>query len=134
MKFLKSALCFVALASLCIAAEVSKISPTEAAKKVAAGDAVIIDVREPAEWAESGVAGPAVLLPMSDFNGDQKLWKPFLEANAGKDLIVYCRSGARSGRVAAKLIEQGHTVENAGGFKEWESAKLPVRKFEPAKK
>ena len=126
MKFLKSALCFVALASLCIAAEVSK--------KVAAGDAVIIDVREPAEWAESGVAEPAVLLPMSDFNGDQKLWKPFLEANAGKDLIVYCRSGARSGRVAAKLIEQGHTVENAGGFKEWESAKLPVRKFEPAKK
>jgi rhodanese-related sulfurtransferase len=134
MNLLKTSLCFLGFAAFCSAAEVSKISPADAAKKVAEGEAVIIDVREPAEWAESGVAAPAVLLPMSDFNGDQKLWKPFLEANAGKELIVYCRSGARSGRVAAKLLEQGHTVENAGGFKEWESAGLPVRKVEPAKK
>src|SRR5215218_4499106 len=91
----------IAFASVTHAADVAKISPAEAAKRVAAGTAVLIDVREPAEWAESGVAAPAELLPMSDFNGDQKLWKPFLAANAGKELIVYCRSGNRSGKVAA---------------------------------
>lgn len=128
MKPLKFLLSFLTMAAFVSAAEVAKISPAEAAKKVAEGKAVIIDVREPAEWVESGVAGPAVLLPMSDFNGDQKLWKPFLEKNAGKELIVYCRSGNRSGKVGEKLAAQGHTVENAGAFKDWAAAGLPVRK------
>lgn len=107
--------------------EVSKISAEEAAKRVASGKAVLVDVREPAEWAETGVAAPAALLPMSDFNGDQKLWKNFLAENAGKELILYCRSGSRSGRVAAKLAEQGVSVSNAGAFKDWTAAGLPVR-------
>ena len=128
MKPLKLLVSFLTLAAFAGAAEVAKISPAEAAKKAESGNAIIIDVREPAEWAESGVAGPAVLLPMSDFEGDQKLWKPFLEKNAGKELIVYCRTGNRSGKVGAKLQAQGHTVENAGGFKEWAAAGLPVRK------
>jgi rhodanese-related sulfurtransferase len=107
--------------------EVSKISAEEAAKRVASGKAVLVDVREPAEWAETGVAAPAALLPMSDFNGGQKLWKNFLAENAGKELILYCRSGSRSGRVAAKLAEQGVSVFNAGAFKDWTAAGLPVR-------
>jgi rhodanese-related sulfurtransferase len=115
-------------ASVAVAGQVARISPVEAAERVAQGKAVLVDVREPDEWADTGVAAPAVLLPMSDFNGAQKLWKPFLEQNAGKDLILYCRSGARSGRVAQKLANQGKTVANAGGFREWEAADLPVRK------
>jgi rhodanese-related sulfurtransferase len=133
MKLLKIFLSFMTFAAIAGAAEVPKISSAEAAKKVAAGTAVIIDVREPAEWAESGVAEPAELLPMSDYNGDQKLWKPFLEKNAGKELILYCRSGNRSGQVAAKLAAKGHTVENAGAFKDWAAAGLPVRKIEAVK-
>jgi rhodanese-related sulfurtransferase len=115
-------------AVVALAAEAPKISPADAAKRVADGTAIIVDVREPAEWAESGVAAPAVLLPMSDFNGDQKLWKPFLAENPGKELILYCRSGNRSGKVAAKLAAQGLSVANAGGFKDWAAAGLPVRK------
>jgi rhodanese-related sulfurtransferase len=114
-------------ASVAVAGQVAKLSPTEAAERVAQGKAVLVDVREPDEWADTGVAAPAVLLPMSDFNGAQKLWKPFLEQNAGKELILYCRSGARSGRVAQKLADQGKSVANAGGFREWEAADLPVR-------
>lgn len=110
------------------AADVAKITPAEAAGRVAAGQAVLVDVREPNEWAETGVAAPAVLLPMSDFNADQKLWKPFLENNADKELILYCRSGARSGRVAEQLAKQGRNVANAGGFQAWQAAGLPVRK------
>lgn len=133
MKLLKILMSFLSLAAVIHAADVAKISPADAAKKVAEGKAVIVDVREPVEWAESGVAAPAELLPMSDFNGDQKLWKPFLEKNAGKEILLYCRSGNRSGQVAAKLAKQGHAVENAGAFKDWAAAGLPVRKVEPAK-
>jgi rhodanese-related sulfurtransferase len=115
----------VALAS---AAEVPRVSPAKAAQQVAAGQAVLIDVREPAEWNETGVAGPAVLLPMSDFKGDQKLWKPFLAAHPGQPLILYCRSGHRAGVVGAQLAAHGRSVANAGGFKDWQAAGLPTRK------
>lgn len=118
---------FVVSTAVALAGDVAKMSPDEAARKVAEGKAVLVDVREPNEWAETGVAAPAVLLPMSDFNGARKLWKPFLEANEGKELILYCRSGARSGRVAAQLAEEGRPVANAGGFRDWKSAGLPVR-------
>jgi rhodanese-related sulfurtransferase len=113
--------------ALCHAADVQKIPPATAAKLVADGKAVLVDVREPAEWAQTGVAAPAELLPMSDFDGDKKLWRPFLEKNAGKQIIVYCRSGSRSGKVAAKLAVEGKTVANAGAFKDWVAAGLPTR-------
>jgi rhodanese-related sulfurtransferase len=112
------------------AADVAKISSADAAKLVAEGKAVLVDVREPAEWAETGVAAPAALLPMSDFNGEQKLWKPFLEKNAGKQILLYCRSGNRSGQVAEKLAAAGKPVANAGAFKDWEAAGLPTRKVD----
>ena len=124
---------FLASSVVALASDVQKLTPAQAAQRVADGQAVLVDVREPAEWAQSGVATPAVLLPMSDFNGDQKLWKPFLEKNAGKEIIVYCRSGNRSGLVAGKLAEQGKSVANAGAFKDWEAAGLPVRKVESAR-
>jgi rhodanese-related sulfurtransferase len=124
--------CSFATAMFAANAEVAKVSPSDAFSRVSAGEAVLVDVREPAEWAESGVAAPAELLPMSDFDGDQKLWKPFLEKNAGKELILYCRSGNRSGKVAAKLEAKGHKVGNGGAFKDWAAAGLPVRKVEPS--
>jgi rhodanese-related sulfurtransferase len=124
--------CFVMTAAA-HAADVAKISPTDAAKAVEAGKAVLVDVREPSEWKESGVASPAELLPMSDFNGAKTLWKPFLEKNAGKQIILYCRSGNRSGKVASQLAADGQSVANAGAFKEWIAAGLPVRKVDSPK-
>jgi Rhodanese-related sulfurtransferase len=118
------------MTSLASAADAPRISASDAARRVADGKAVLVDVREPDEWKETGVAAPAELLPMSDFNGDQKLWKPFLEKNAGKEILLYCRSGNRSGQVAKKLAAQKLPVANAGAFKDWESAHLPVRKVE----
>lgn len=103
------------------------ISPVEASKRVAAGTAVLIDVREPDEWA-GGVAEPALLLSLSDLRGDRVQWTPALEKVRGKELIVYCRSGTRSGIAAGILRKEGFTVLNAGGFGDWTSAGLPVRK------
>jgi rhodanese-related sulfurtransferase len=116
------------------AAEASTIAPAEAAQRVADGKAVLIDVREPKEWAETGVATPATLLPLSDLNGDRKQWKEFLEKNRDKELILYCRSGSRSGRAAKLLAEEGYRTLNAGGFQDWQAANLPTRKLDPPPK
>jgi rhodanese-related sulfurtransferase len=122
---------FSLFAAATFAAEVPKITPQDAAALVAGGKAVLVDVREPAEWAETGVAAPAVLMPKSDFDGAQKLWKDFLAQTGDRQIILYCRSGKRAGLVGAALAEKGSKVANAGGFKDWEAAGLPTRKVAP---
>lgn len=133
MKFLLLALALLAGSSC--TANVPALTAAEAAQRVADGQAVLIDVREPAEWAQSGVAAPAVLLPKSEFDaglaGD---WRDFLAKVGDKQIIVYCRTGRRSGAVAAALAEKGHHVANAGGFSAWQEAGLPTRHpTEPAR-
>ena len=96
---------------------------------------MLIDVREPSEWADTGVAAPAVLLPKSEFDaglaGD---WQDFLAKVGDKQILTYCRSGRRSGDVAQALAAKGHKTANVGRFQDWQSAGLPVRKAtEPAK-
>ncbi len=114
-------------AACAFAADAPKIPATDAAKLVAEGKAVLVDCREPAEWKDSGVAAPAVLLPKSDFDAEQKQWKAFLEQNKGKQILVYCRSGGRAGAVAKALNEQGVKAANVGGLKDWTAAGLPTR-------
>jgi rhodanese-related sulfurtransferase len=128
---LVSLLFFAAGAGCSRAAEAPIIAPAEAAQHVTDGKAVLIDVREPKEWAETGVAAPATLLPLSDLTGDRKQWKEFLEKNRAKELILYCRTGNRSGRAAKLLAEEGYRTSNAGGFRDWQAAGLPTRKIDP---
>ena len=124
-------LLLLALSALtAFAAEVKKIAPAEAAQLVKSGQAVLVDVREPAEWAQTGVAAPAALLPKSDFDGAKAQWKGFLDKNQGKQVILYCRSGKRADTVATALAAQGIAVANAGGYADWEKAGLPTRKVE----
>ena len=111
-------------------AEVASVSPQDAAKLVAEGKAVLVDVREAPEWKASGVAAPATLLPKSDLDGEQKQWKPFLEQNKGKQILLYCASGGRSKTVAAALADKGLRTANVGGFRDWSRAGLPVRQVE----
>ena len=104
-----------------------KITPAEAMEKVGAGTAVLIDVREPGEWS-GGVVEGAILLPLSDLQGDRVIWtKPLADAQ-GRELVVYCRSGKRSGIVAGILEKEGWTVWNAGGFSAWVSDGQKVKK------
>ena len=117
--------------STAFAAEVAKIAPAAAAPLVADGKAVLVDIREPAEWAEAGVAAPAVLLPKSDFDGDRKQWKDFLAKVGDKQVILYCRSGRRADAVGQALAAEGRSVANAGGMKDWVAAGLPVREAKP---
>ncbi|MEN9812185.1 MAG: hypothetical protein RL479_871 [Verrucomicrobiota bacterium] len=103
------------------------IAPEVAARDAAAGTAVIIDVREPAEWA-AGVAAPAVLLPLSDLRGARREWGPFLAAHRGRRLLLYCAVGGRSGLAASLLRREGWVAENLGSFPRWQAAGLPVRR------
>ncbi len=126
---------FALLVSAAFAAEkIERIAPADAAKLVAAGTAVLVDVREPAEWLQTGVAEPAVLLPKSEFDeGLLGEWKSFLKSVGEKKIILYCRSGRRADVLGAELAGKGFKVVNAGGLKDWAAAGLPVRKYEPKK-
>ncbi len=102
-------------------------SPEEVRAAVESGGAVLVDVREPDEWRD-GVAHPAELLPLSDLKGARKLWRPFLEAHRGRPILLYCKSGVRSGAAAAALRAQGFDAVNMGGFSSWLRSGLPVRR------
>ncbi len=129
----KPLLVFAAIAAVFgwsqVFADTPRVTPAEAAAKVASGEAILVDVREPSEW-KDGVAAPAELLSLSDLRGDRKQWTAFLEKAGDKPLILYCRSGNRSGQAAEILAKEGKTVANVGAFKDWEAAGLPTRKPE----
>ncbi len=97
------------------------LSPAEAAARVAAGTAVVIDVREPAEWT-AGVVEGALLLPLSDLRGDRVYWTDMLATHREKELILYCRSGNRSAIAASLLSADGYRTSNAGGYAAWKAA------------
>ena len=81
------------------------------------GDAYLLDVREPDEWA-AGHAPDAHHLPMMEIPARMS------EIPAETDVVVVCRSGARSGRVVSYLIGQGwDNVRNLdGGMRSWAAA------------
>jgi rhodanese-related sulfurtransferase len=116
------------------AAGAATISPKAAAKLLEEDSAVLVDVREPSEWAATGVAAPAVLLPKSDFDRKQKQWKEFLATNRDKQLLLICHSGRRSGQIAEALAKQGMKTANVGAFADWKKAGLPTRKVAAPKK
>lgn len=111
-------------------AEPARITPQEAAERVAAGQAVLVDVREPAEWKDTGVVTTAHTLALSDLRGAREAWRPFLEAHKGVELILYCRTGNRSAQAAALLEAEGHRVANAGGLREWIAAGKATRRHD----
>lgn len=103
------------------------VTPKDAYAAASAGRAVVIDVREPAEW-KSGVASKAELLSFSDLRGERRMWTPALKKFRGKRLMVYCHSGMRSSRAAAILRKDGYDAINIGTLGAWRRAKLPTRK------
>lgn len=99
-------------------------------KLVKAGKAILIDVREEYELKESGIIELAEWLPCSKINEGEDDWCA-IKAKLPKDkkIGLYCRSGNRSGRVAQMLQMGGLDSVNLGGFKDWQSLGMPVRKF-----
>jgi rhodanese-related sulfurtransferase len=100
--------------------EVPDIDPLEARRRFEAG-ALHIDVRERDEHARARIPG-AVLLPLSEF-----MERYERELPKEREIVVSCRSGARSSRAAALLREHGYDAVNlGGGILAWEEEGLPV--------
>jgi rhodanese-related sulfurtransferase len=103
------------------------VSPQEAVQRINAG-ARVIDVREPAEFAQGSIAN-AVNVPLSriDRDGIAALDQAGVVHDRG-ELLVICRSGARSGNACARLhTALGERAVNLqGGLMAWVSAGLPV--------
>lgn len=92
----------------------------DAARRVERGDAVLLDVREAEEW-QSGHAPAARHLPLSE------LRDRLGEVSPVRPLLAICRSGNRSGQVAAALARIGYEIDNVeGGMKAWVKAGLPL--------
>jgi len=94
-----------------------EISPAEAQQKVAAGEAVLIDVREELEYQLCRIDG-AELIPMNTI--PQHLQR--LDGLADeKLLVVHCHHGMRSLNVVNWLRQQGvaNCVSMAGGIDLW---------------
>lgn len=89
-------------------------------------DVVLIDVREPDEYAEAHIPG-VTLIPLGDV--------PDRVAEIPKDktVILTCRTGNRSGQAATWLRSQGYSdVHNLqGGILAWQKAGLPTESGAP---
>lgn len=84
------------------------------------GDWVVLDVREPHEWAAGHIEG-AVHIPLGDLTARVG------ELDPHDRTVVVCAVGGRSARATAWLHQQGHDVANlAGGMDAWEDAQRPV--------
>jgi rhodanese-related sulfurtransferase len=106
---------------------VPRLDPAACAERVRSGEAVLVDVREPGEWT-SGVAESAVLLPLSDLTGSRTQWEKFLAENRGREILLYCHAGGRSGMAARILAAEGHRAADTGSLRDWLGAGWPVAK------
>jgi rhodanese-related sulfurtransferase len=89
-------------------------------------DAFFLDVREDDEW-EAGHAPAAQHVAMRDLPDHLD------EFNNGRRVVVICRSGNRSGKVTAWLLNHGiDAVNMTGGMQVWQKSGLPVVNAEGA--
>jgi rhodanese-related sulfurtransferase len=95
------------------------------AQAMISNGALLLDVREPAEYAAVHVPN-AKLIPLGDVNSHLKE----IEAYKDKPIAVMCRSGHRSAIATAMLREAGFSQASSveGGIQAWERAGLEVIK------
>ena len=101
---------------------IQEISPQQLSSELESSTVTLIDVREPDEYAAQAIPG-ARLVPM-----DQVLTGA-VELPRDEELVVQCKLGGRSGRVAEALVGAGYTnVRNlTGGIEAWAEAGLPTQ-------
>lgn len=129
------------LLSLCFCApalaEVGQLSDEDLIRLVAEG-VPVIDIRRPAEWAETGVIPDSHLLTFFDERGNYNLdeWLKELSgiAGEGEPFILVCRTGNRTGKVGRFLngkLGYSQVKHLERGITHWISQGLPVEKPTP---
>ena len=94
------------------------ITVEELKARIDAGEKInLIDVREPAEYAEFNING--TLIPLGKV---QSMQIDEIEDLKDEEIIIYCRSGNRSGQACLFLDAMGfkNTKNLLGGMLEWQ--------------
>jgi len=88
---------------------------------------VLVDVREPSEFASERIAG-ARRMSLSDFDLDK------IPRDRDRQLVLYCRTGSRSAMAAQRLFSAGfdRVAHLAGGLENWKRAGYPTLKNKKA--
>lgn len=103
-------------------AVIENLAPADVAAELADVDALLVDVREPAETAGGVIAG-AVLVPrgMLEFRADADAAEHRDGFDPDRRVIVYCASGSRSALAARSLQDLGYrdVAHLHGGLTAW---------------
>ncbi|MBI3258731.1 MAG: rhodanese-like domain-containing protein [Ignavibacteriae bacterium] len=96
--------------------EIQTITASELKAQLANdNDLVLLDVREPSEHAEKNISN-SLLIPLGEIPARISELEPY----KNRKIIVYCRSGNRSGQACAYLGQHGYNVTNlSGGMLKW---------------
>ena len=111
-------------------AVVPKISGKEAIDMVANG-ALLVDIRDSAELAQTGKAAGSLHIPRGSLEFKADLTAPSADKNFAHDkpVILHCASGGRAALAGKLLKDMGYQkVYNLGGFKDWAEAGGKVEK------
>lgn len=98
-----------------------EVTAGELAAMLRNGSVLVVDVREPDEFAAGHIPG-AMNLPLSRFDAAQ------LPKAGGKTLVLNCLGGKRSAMALSRCAAAEAKVDThlAGGFGAWQAAGLPV--------
>lgn len=101
--------------------KLTPLAPADVAARLKAGQAVLVDIREPDEFARAHVKG-ALQRPLSTFEAAH------LRIEPGRDVVFTCRTGMRTGGACDRLTAavDGEAFVLEGGLDAWRAAGLPV--------
>ena len=105
-------------------AKTHNIDPKALTKWLESKEAILIDVREPAEHRSESINGSRNL-PLSQVTVDEA----HLPEHKDKKLVIHCLSGKRSMMACEKLINEGAKFDIwnlEGGISNWKSNDLPI--------
>ena len=104
---------------------VPEVGALQAVQLLNRNDALIIDVREPAEFS-AGHAPNARNIPLAQF--DKRVGE--LEKFKNRPAVVICQTGSRAHAATALLKKAGfaQVVVLAGGIGAWQQANMPIEK------
>jgi rhodanese-related sulfurtransferase len=100
---------------------IETLTVAEVAQLLKAGKLLLIDVREPSEYASERIPG-ALLYPLSTFDA------AVLPDDGTRRVVFHCGSGKRSLTAAERRLAAGqtHAAHMGGGIAAWKAAGLPV--------
>lgn len=102
-----------------------EVSPVQAVQLINRRDAVILDVRDAAEFA-AGHLPNARHIPVLDLDKRLKEIEKFKQ----RPIVVTCRSGSRSSAACGVLRKNGfaEVFSLKGGILAWQAASMPIEK------